>query len=498
MNVRGARTRAVEGMKQHKVLALFAITMITLSPSIYMNLAPNPNIASPPGSTVSATDPSYDAYTWLVFTQTISGTAYYFAECGIQLSIDNNTCSPWQVYYGGPGNDNGVSGTSFSAVMNASIAALASTNSDNVVVVEGEPYVVPDGTITLDKPMVLVLDSRVYPTAASYAYDAIFSVQASNVGIVLRNNFTLISNTIGIDVNPQGGATLLHFQFMSGGSGLFDGAAGATNDTAIMLNGVRDSISFSSITGLRTDGLVSRSLYMKAGTSHWISAIDVYGTVVGRTLSTTGQIYMTEMAKSTLHDIRFYGLDIQTGLHSANNAVAIFNNASYVSFYTVKVYDIDQGKTNQIAYKEGKGAYYTSVISGTPFYHNSPSCCILAHAGSFLEISNPGAGSILNPWSTCAGICTTYVGLGGTYAMPQGSGKTYIISGGTMTFTCTGGGTVSITVKAKGSPAHPGSGATLASGLTCSNLPLYSFPVGFSLTITNSAPFTSFAAYGEG
>jgi hypothetical protein len=465
--------------------------------------------SSAPNGNLSVDPPSYsgyNSYTWLVFTQNVTGEQYYFAELGVPLVISGVAYNQGQVVYGGPANSGGVTGTSFSSVMQSAINACASIG--GCVIVLGNGHFSVGSTIDLYNDIHIVGQGSAGQAYYSKIVGTLVQVELGPT-VLLGNSgvssmfYTPTPNSLGI--------------YVIGVS--FDAAK-----SAIALN--LDGVHFSEVANCYFAGFTREAIYASATKADeyfaqdWILYNTFWGNSIGIKIQGSFQPKSGFAENALVQGNWFLGnpLGSDIGIQFAAPITSSCNGScldghidafgvDHNSFLALAIgVDLVSDKGSQIIWNDfegnrvdiqiGTGAtilYIATYIAFNQesnflplnFVFGAPSATpftgyLVDNAGY-----NP-VGRLTKPWN----IGAKSVGLSGSSSLPDKSGTVWKINGVDASFSCSGGGKVSITVKDKSSNVVGGP-------YTCLTLPTTFYPVGYTLVITNSSPFLTFNVFGN-
>lgn len=516
-------------------LSMLAVAFVIFAMSSSVVLAASPT-SGPVGQSVDTGYGTSCSASFCVFTNTVSGTKYYYAMVGLGYSSGSSCaltagCQAGQIAFGGPGNAGGATGTSSSTVINAAIAAIPwqlSTGPSAAADTEGSSALVYlSGTIALDAGISIsrsFIDLRGFgrstilswtgstpaitvnaatgssPAANWYVKieDMYINTGSAAGGILLTDCHVCQINGVEVLGPVTSTATAIDFEINGNdyvsfsqdvASGGYDGFVFSSSNQIVMSDvyaGLTWSYSyyFSSCSGVSVYGATADTPYGSAGfqlvnTDHAsfynprsyggnASSFVLYGDTT-QTLISGGQItpgtgkaaFYIVPVSLTLDSTTVEGVSIDMS-SSPSNVAFWFAGTGTVSNFTAIGNHIISGRDTNIYIESGV------TVKSLDFEENNG--------------INP-IGKMTSAWASAT------VGLGGTLSYPHTSGTTYTINGVPLSFSCSGGGTVSIAFK-------DASGNTVASGLTCSTLTTQFWPVGYTITVSNTTAITM-AVFGD-
>lgn len=455
---------------------------------------------------------------YCIFTNTISGTQYYYAMAGLGQS----TYAVGAISYGGPGNAGGASGTNFTAVIMGGINN-ANLNQNNTIQLatgafSGAGFSLPnDASVSISGAgtTTTVLDLTSPIVFGAYGTDLTRENTIQSLSIYMQASgeqaFTSSANssqlTTVFNINDVFGQNRVGGSDSTSLVALSNTAIGSEIQNSYFTTSTMGVIAFY---GLSTtnEGSVRLANDLLVTTQPNTVALllkdtyDIEGQVVyinqNGQANTTGIELLSTLSSVNTNGNQMSQLDIE---HSSTDIYLVGTNTGVVSYNKFQgflsattggtnVQTSAKAKNNQfdVRYNAPSGDavldtagsnYYTGTFAAGTFSVSNKSWV------QYVAGYNP-LGQITNPFAQ------NTIGLDGTSPSPFVSGEKYWVTGVPISISCTGGGTVSVAIR------DPVQGHALGgTTYTCATLPGWFIPVGYTVTITNSTDFTSFNVYGN-
>lgn len=251
-------------------LSMLAVAFVIFAMSSSVVLAASPT-SGPIGQSVDTGYGTSCSASFCVFTNTVSGTQYYYAMVGLGYSSGSSCaltagCQVGQIAFGGPGNAGGATGTSAQSIIQSVCTNLDTTSPYGGTVSVGSGVFIFSGEVQCNGDISLLGEGQPYDSSSSTVFQIANNANPSEL-LFFPNGRMAISNLV-INVNQANGNTASHALYIGSGS---SGPSDITDVTFMNYDA-------SAIADANTGGTtIERSIFLNAATTT-SAAIDSSGT----------------------------------------------------------------------------------------------------------------------------------------------------------------------------------------------------------------------------